>query len=132
LQCKGGVQFYNSVNADNYIHREIFYTREENVGKRIDYLLLVRELEESIASHQQGKHTVVLNSKRSHHLYTHRYPRSYAWYTPECSSGDVPFDRDQSLNSYDNSIAYTDRFLSQVFGKLENRKAVVFDTSDHG
>jgi KDO II ethanolaminephosphotransferase len=129
---QGEVWFYNSVDADYYKHREIIYAREENIGKPIDDLLLVRELEESVRSHPRGKHLVVLHAKGSHHLYAHRYPRSYAWYTPECSSNNVPCHREELLNSYDNSIAYTDHFLGQVIGSLEDKKAIVIYTSDHG
>ncbi len=129
---QGEVWFYNSVGANYYKHREIIYAREENIGKPLDDLLLIRELEESIAGHPRGKHLVILHTKGSHHLYTHRYPRSYAWYTPECWGTDAPCDRQQLLNSYDNSIAYTDHFLGQVIGKLENKKAVVIYASDHG
>jgi KDO II ethanolaminephosphotransferase len=129
---QGEVWFYNSINANYYKHREIIYARDENIGKPIDDLLLVRELEESIARHPRGKHLVVLHTKGSHHLYTYRYPRSFAWYTPECMSLDAPCDREELLNSYDNSIAYTDHFLAQVIGRLEDKKAIVIYTSDHG
>jgi KDO II ethanolaminephosphotransferase len=129
---QGEVWFYNSVNTNYYKHREIIYAREENIGKPIDDLALVRELEESIARHPQGKHLVVLHAKGSHHLYTYRYPRSFAWYTPECASNDVPCNQDELLNSYDNSIAYTDHFLGQIIRTLEDKKAIVIYTSDHG
>lgn len=129
---QGEVWFYNSVNTNYYKHREIIYAREENIGKPIDDLALVRELEESIARYPRGKHLVVLHAKGSHHLYTYRYPRSFAWYTPECASNDVPCNDDELLNSYDNSIAYTDHFLGQIVRTLENKKAIVIYTSDHG
>lgn len=129
---QGEAWFYASVDADSFKHREIIYARNENIGKPIDDMLLIRELDESIASHPRGKHMVILHTKGSHHLYTHRYPRSYAWYTPECLGRNRSCDREQLLNSYDNSIAYTDHFLSQVIGRLKNRKAVVIYTSDHG
>ena len=129
---QGEVWFYNEVNPDYYKHREIIYAREENIGKPVDDLLLLRELEESIASHPRGKHLVVLHTKGSHHLYTHRYPRSYARYTPECESVDVPCAQEELLNSYDNSIAYTDHFLSRVIQQMADRKALVIYTSDHG
>lgn len=129
---QGEVWFYNSVNPDYYKHREIIYAREQNIGKPVDDLLLLRELDESVASHPRGKHLVVLHTKGSHYLYTQRYPRAYAWYTPECIGVEAPCERQQLLNSYDNSIAYTDHFLSQVIRRMKNRKAMVIYTSDHG
>jgi KDO II ethanolaminephosphotransferase len=129
---QGEVWFYNSVNPDYYKHREIIYAREENIGKPVDDMLLLRELDESIASHPRGKHLVVLHTKGSHYLYTQRYPRAYAWYTPECVGVESPCEQQELLNSYDNSIAYTDHFLSQVIQHMKNRKAMVIYTSDHG
>lgn len=129
---QGEVWFYNSVNPDYYKHREIIYAREENIGKPVDDLLLLRELDESVARHPRGKHLVVLHTKGSHYLYTQRYPRAYAWYTPECTGVESPCDRQELLNSYDNSIAYTDHFLSRVIERVKDRKAMVIYTSDHG
>lgn len=129
---QGEVWFYNSVNPDYYKHREIIYAREENIGKPVDDLLLLRELDESVARHPRGKHLIVLHTKGSHYLYTQRYPREYAWYTPECNGVESPCDQQELLNSYDNSIAYTDHFLSRVIQHMKNRKAMVIYTSDHG
>lgn len=129
---QGEVWFYNSVDPNDYKHREIIYARDENIGKPVDDLLLIRELRESIARHPRGRHLVILHTKGSHHLYTERYPRSYAWYQPECASTNVPCAREELLNSYDNSIAYTDHFLGQVIGSLKDKKAMVIYTSDHG
>jgi KDO II ethanolaminephosphotransferase len=129
---QGEVWFYNSIDADYYKHREVIYAEEANVGKPVDDLLLVPELQNSIERHPQGRHVVILHSKGSHYLYTSRYPRSYARYVPECTSSENPCDLEELLNSYDNSIAYTDHFLGQVIEKLKDRKAVMVYTSDHG
>ena len=129
---QGEIWFYNNVGASYYKHREVIYSEERNVGKPIDDMALVAELEDSIDRHPRGKHLVILHSKGSHFLYTSRYPRSYAWYTPECMSSDVPCAQDELLNSYDNSIAYTDHFVAQVIEHMKSRKAVVIYTSDHG
>ena len=129
---QGEVWFYNSVEANYYKHREIIYAEERNIGKPIDDLLLVPELEESILRHPRGKHMIILHTKGSHHLYTLRYPRSYGWYKPECMSTEIPCGKEELLNSYDNSIAYTDHFLGRIIGQLKARKAIVIFTSDHG
>ena len=129
---QGEVWFYNAVEANYYKHRELVYAEERNMGKPIDDLALVPELEESILRHPQGKHVIILHTKGSHHLYTSRYPRSYAWYTPECMNTELPCGQEELLNSYDNSIAYTDHVLGQVIERLKGRKAVLIYTSDHG
>ncbi|MEO8164940.1 MAG: kdo(2)-lipid A phosphoethanolamine 7''-transferase [Betaproteobacteria bacterium] len=132
FSMQGEVWFYNSVESDYYKHRELIYAEERNIGKPIDDLALLPEMQESIDRHPQGKHLVILHTKGSHHFYTARYPRSYAWYTPECANNEVPCGAQELLNSYDNSIAYTDHFLGQVIEKLQDKKAVVIYTSDHG
>ena len=129
---QGEVWFYNSVEANYYKHREIIYAEDRNIGKPIDDMQLVPELEESILRHPQGKHMIILHTKGSHHLYTSRYPRSYAWYTPECMNNELPCAEEELLNSYDNSIAYTDHVLGQVIERLKGTKAVLIFTSDHG
>ena len=129
---QGEVWFYNSVEANFYKHRELIYAEQRNIGKPIDDLLLIPELEESLARHPRGKHVVVLHTKGSHHLYTLRYPRAYAWYKPECMGTEIPCGAEELLNSYDNSIAYTDHFLGQVIETLKGKKALMIYTSDHG
>ena len=129
---QGEVWFYNSVDTNYYKHREIIYAEDRNIGKPIDDMQLVPELEESILRYPKGRHTIILHTKGSHHLYTFRYPRSYAWYTPECMNNELPCAQDELLNSYDNSIAYTDHVLGQLIEKLKGRKAVLIYTSDHG
>ncbi len=132
FSMQGEVWFYNSVESDFYKHRELIYAEQRNIGKPIDDLALIPELQESIGRHPRGKHVVILHSKGSHHFYTARYPRSYAWYTPECANSEVPCGAQELLNSYDNSIAYTDHFIGQVIDGLKDKKAVVIYTSDHG
>ena len=47
-------------------------------------------------------------------------------------SVDERCSREQLVNSFDNSVVYTDFFLSQVFDQLRDKKAMVFFASDHG
>ena len=36
------------------------------------------------------------------------------------------------MNAYDNSILYTDYFISEVIDHLKNKNAILFYASDHG
>ena len=47
-------------------------------------------------------------------------------------SNELPCAEEELLNSYDNSIAYTDHVLGQMIETLKGRKAVLIFTSDHG
>jgi KDO II ethanolaminephosphotransferase len=74
----------------------------------------------------------VLHTKGSHFSYTSRYPREFAKFQPECSGVDGACSKQTMINSYDNSILYTDTFLKSLMTSLANKKAVLIYTSDHG
>jgi len=79
----------------------------------------------------QGREDVfiVLHTKGSHTDYAKRYPFEFNKFrTP----GGSP--KDNLVNAYDNSILYTDSFISDVIEIIENQKAVsaLLYVSDHG
>lgn len=124
--------FYNKVMADSYSMRESIQAEKRNVGKPVDDMALINELQDSIQRHPQGKHIVILHTKGSHYMYTERYPRAFARYTPECQGIDDACSTQEMINSYDNSLLYTDYFLKQTFDSLKDKNAIVFYASDHG
>ncbi|TPG57036.1 kdo(2)-lipid A phosphoethanolamine 7''-transferase [Ewingella americana] len=126
------VWFYNNANTDNYSFREIIASEKRNDGKPVDDMLLVNELQESLKTHPQGKHLVVLHTKGSHYLYSQRYPRSFARYTPECMGVDSACTKAQLINAFDNTVLYTDTFIANVLDQLRDKKALVFYAADHG
>lgn len=90
---------------------------------------------------------IVLHSYGSHWPYTTRYPPDYATYKPECAAtsfiDDIANQVDKMsecykrnpqalINSYDNSIRYTDAFLHQIIERLRHRNALLIYASDHG
>ncbi len=81
---------------------------------------------------------VVLHQMGSHGpAYSKRSPDAFKHFLPECTSNDLQnCGRAELVNAYDNSIAYTDRFLASTIGWLKHRQAE-FDTAmmyvaDHG
>ncbi|WP_410013600.1 kdo(2)-lipid A phosphoethanolamine 7''-transferase [Sodalis sp. C49] len=124
--------FYNKVMADDYALRETIQAEKRNAGEPVDDMALVDELHDSLARHPDGKHLIVLHTKGSHYMYTERYPRQFARYQPECQGIDDACSTEELVNSYDNSLLYTDYFLKQVFDQLRDRNAIVFYASDHG
>ena len=131
------VGFYNRVKASAYKFREVIAAQPQNAGKPVDDMLLLPELQASLASATApGKarrpHAVVLHTKGSHYLYTQRYPRSFARWQPECMSTDHGCTGEQFLNSFDNSILYTDHVLAETIALLKSHKALLVYSSDHG
>jgi lipid A ethanolaminephosphotransferase len=62
-------------------------------------------------------------------------PQAFKRFTPECASNALQqCERQQVVNAYDNTIAYTDHFLAETIGWLKKQKgagAMVY-VADHG
>ncbi|EJP8647369.1 kdo(2)-lipid A phosphoethanolamine 7''-transferase [Salmonella enterica] len=122
--------FYSNTMADNISYREQIGAEPRNRGKTVDDMLLIDEMQNSLAQNPEGKHLIILHTKGSHFNYTQRYPRSYAQWKPECIGVDCT--KAQMINSYDNSVTYVDHFITSVFDQLRDKKAIVFYAADHG
>ncbi len=81
---------------------------------------------------------IVLHQKGSHGpTYDLRYPDAFRKFTPVCSKGRMEdCTRQEIINSYDNTILYTDYFLSRVIGFLQDisgqYNTAMLYASDHG
>lgn len=124
--------FYSSLDANSYEIREIIASEYASSKRPIDDMLLVDQMERSIKKYPQGKHLIALHTKGSHHLYSQRYTREFARFTPECMDIDDTCTRQQLINSFDNSVLYVDHMLKNVFDKLRDKNALVFYVPDHG
>ncbi|EDQ7950955.1 kdo(2)-lipid A phosphoethanolamine 7''-transferase [Salmonella enterica subsp. enterica serovar Oslo] len=124
--------FYSNTMADNISYREQIGAEPRNRGKTVDDMLLIDEMQNSLAQNPEGKHLIILHTKGSHFNYTQRYPRSYAQWKPECIGVDSSCTKAQMINSYDNSVTYVDHFITSVFDQLRDKKAIVFYAADHG
>ena len=85
------------------------------------------------------KKLIVLHTLGNHWNYSHRHPQEYDKWKPSLFGVLNPAYTDLKLkpelnNSYDNSILYTDWFLSQVIGTLKTSKkqSSLMYVSDHG
>jgi lipid A ethanolaminephosphotransferase len=85
-----------------------------------------------------GPTVVVLHQRGSHGpAYYLRYPETFRPFQPDCRLYQMnDCSADEIVNAYDNTIAYTDRFLARVIGLLEKHRdktsgAMLF-VSDHG
>jgi lipid A ethanolaminephosphotransferase len=88
---------------------------------------------------QRAKGVVVVMHQMGSHgpAYFKRAPTAFKKFTPECASNALQdCSREQVVNSYDNTIAYTDHLLASTIGWLktkekENSSAMVY-VADHG
>ena len=95
-------------------------------------------LQQYIDSHSKGDIFIVLHQMGSHGpAYYHRYPESFEKFTPTCKTNQLESCTNEEINNtYDNTILYTDYFLSEVIRLLKNNsnnfETVMFYISDHG
>jgi lipid A ethanolaminephosphotransferase len=87
---------------------------------------------------KSGDILIVLHQMGSHGpAYHRRYPAEFEKFTPACQSNELAdCTQDEIINAYDNTILYTDYFLSQVIALLKANspkyEAAMFYVSDHG
>lgn len=84
-----------------------------------------------------GKNFLVIHTIGSHWNYRTRYPDEFLKYPTTHTNFHSSFvnqascDPEDLNNSYDNTILYTDFFLSNVIELLKNKKAFLIYASDH-
>jgi glucan phosphoethanolaminetransferase (alkaline phosphatase superfamily) len=94
---------------------------------------------QSALSDKSRKRLIILHTLGSHTPYQRRYPEQYTKFLPAPSKESLPNifnskDREVIINSYDNSIYYTDYVLDQVIGSLKKANGIkaLWYASDHG
>ena len=107
-------------------------------SKNCDYdEVLLSGLKQRIESSDKNKILVVLHASGSHGpSYFSKYPPEFETFKSVCKSVALDECTPQSLlNAYDNSILYTDYFLSQLIGLLKSipeTPSSMMYVSDHG
>ena len=98
---------------------------------------MLEGLQEYVDGHS-GDTLIVLHQMGSHGpAYFARYPKEFEKFTPSCRSAELSeCSQQEVINAYDNTILYTDYFLSQVIRFLESNSSryetAMFYVSDHG
>ncbi len=102
--------------------------------------VMLHELDKRIAelpAEKRAKGVVVFMHQMGSHgpAYHKRVPPGFKRFVPECASNALQqCERQQVVNAYDNTIAYTDHFLAETIGWLKRRPgpAGMVYLSDHG
>jgi len=95
-------------------------------------------LQDFIDGQAAGDVLIVLHQMGSHGpAYYKRYPDKFRQFIPTCDSNQLDqCTREEIANTYDNTILYTDYFLSRVIGLLQANndgfETALFYVSDHG
>lgn len=94
---------------------------------------------DKVLSMKDKKQFIVIHSLGSHFRYNFRYPEEFRKFRPDFQGA---FDytainssnKEKLINTYDNTILFTDYFLSQIIVKLQNQSCLsyMYYISDHG
>ncbi len=88
---------------------------------------------DSVLSYTADGGLVILHTIGSHWYYNSHYTDEYRRFLPETKSRIVTANtRQEMINSYDNTVAFTDYFISCIIDRLRDRSAVMIYLSDHG
>ena len=98
--------------------------------------VLLDGLEETLKNIHQDT-VIVLHTMGSHGpTYYQRYPDTFKHFTPTCDTADIQnCTREQIINTYDNTILYTDYIVSsaiETLKKFPQYEAGLIYVSDHG
>lgn len=144
---KGLPAIFNEAGFDTY-----FISNQSPQGAMIDFLAadahkviyideeqydeaMIKVMEDAIKNNPSQKLLFVLHSYGSHFSYRQRYPRKFARYTPDDDVAISKKNIEQLRNAYDNSILYTDYFLTEVIETLCRQKdacSAMLYCADHG
>lgn len=85
----------------------------------------------SIQSHSPRR-LFILHTIGSHWWYKAHYPRDFARWRPELNSRVMSANtHEEFVNSYDNTVLYSDWFWQKVRDRFRHRNAIVVYLSDH-
>jgi glucan phosphoethanolaminetransferase (alkaline phosphatase superfamily) len=110
---------------------EVVYFNPTTWAQAQDAVLLdpIRE----VLARPERRQMLVVHTIGSHWPYANRHDDAHAPFQPGCARRNPLYcSKDAVVNSYDNSILYTDRFLADVIALLASRNALLIYTSDHG
>ena len=100
--------------------------------------ILFEGLKDEILSSGKSKVLLIIHTSISHGpAYNKRYPAEFEHFTPVCNTVEMAkADHDELMNSYDNTIIYTDYLLSEAIKQLEELpkewESCLMYVSDHG
>lgn len=89
---------------------------------------------EKVIEDTPGDLFILIHSYGSHFNYQERYPQEFRKFIPDEIAGVKKSEKEHLVNAYDNTILYTDHFLSSTIDALKklNANSALLYTSDHG
>ncbi|MCC8145775.1 MAG: phosphoethanolamine transferase, partial [Bacteroidales bacterium] len=111
---------FNNINKSTYVFDKWL---DEDLLPSFHWLL----------HNKKQKQLIIMHTIGSHWYYNSHFPNEFQNYDPITKSRIVNSNSpEEMINSYDNTILYTDYFISKVINELKDKNAIVFYLSDHG
>lgn len=126
--------YIKEADVQRFLNPSDYHSR----GKYDD--VLINELAALVNDDPAKKKFIVLHTLGSHAIYGDRYPDLFEQFkpTPRQTTGYIPTSRkfkDQTINSYDNTILYTDYVINSFVETIKSKtdtSAFLLYASDHG
>ena len=88
---------------------------------------------DKIENLQAENKLIILHTIGSHWYYNSHYPDEFKVYSPVTKSKIISQNTSEEIiNSYDNSVLYTDYFINNIIDRLKDKNAILIYLSDHG
>lgn len=140
IHVMGYKQFWLSSQNNGIIHSSI----QNNLAHLCDSAKFIRKdkkvFDGELLPHFRGYVTstndslnfIYVHINGSHVDYSERYPRSFARFNPSDYNAISNASKAKQISEYDNSVAYTDWFLSEIAKAIEPTEALMIYFPDHG
>lgn len=115
--------------------QHVFVREKMNVEQNSSDDVLLKLVKEDLDTNKRNKIFIVLHTYGSHYNYQDRYPHKNAKFEPDEVTSIRYKYKKELVNAYDNSIRYTDDFLSRLIAMVDGKQhtsAAVLYVSDHG
>ncbi|MFC1659482.1 phosphoethanolamine transferase [Pseudomonadota bacterium] len=124
--------FQIASEAHEQIFRQKLRAKLPSNTKLLDEHLLPL-IDSALENEERGdRKFIVLHTAGSHYDYDDRYTEEFKEFQPICGGRGVSkCSKQEIINSYDNSIVYTDYFLAEIIERLKKKNAVMIYVSDH-
>ena len=88
---------------------------------------------DNILQKDKRRQLIILHTIGSHWYYNSHYTDEFQKFNPITKSRIVSScTKEEMINSYDNTVCYTDFFLYSVINRLRDKNAILIYLSDHG
>jgi glucan phosphoethanolaminetransferase (alkaline phosphatase superfamily) len=76
---------------------------------------------------------IIMHTIGSHWYYNSHFTNEFQQFVPTTGSRVVSSNtKEEMINSYDNTVLYTDYFIYTIINRLRKKNAIIFFLSDHG